>query len=119
MVAFANLAQLHFIDKEVQHALRDALNDSFPNLVGLVSRLKERAFPDWEEICAPEVPPPPAKKEKETKEGTGPNEKQPLPDEPEKGKVCNTINQLINSNYKLKSYSNDIENYRVTKKKRN
>ncbi|XP_023938725.1 failed axon connections [Bicyclus anynana] len=86
VVAFANLAQLHFIDKDVQHALRDSLNESFPNLVGLVSRLKERAFPDWEELCAPEVPPPPAKKEKEVKEGTGPAEKQPLPEDAEKGK---------------------------------
>lgn len=116
MVAFANLAQLHFIDKEVQHALRDSLNDSFPNLVGLVSRLKERAFPDWEEICAPEVPPPPAKKEKETKEGTGPNEKQPLSDEPEKGKVCNT-HQLIKFYLKFKGF-NDVPNYRATKKRR-
>lgn len=57
VVAFANLAQLHFIDKEVSHPLRDALNDSYPNLVGLVTRVKERAFADWDEICAPiEVP---------------------------------------------------------------
>ncbi|KAL0851986.1 hypothetical protein ABMA28_000260 [Loxostege sticticalis] len=90
VVAFSNLAQLQFIDKDVAHPLRDAMNESFPNLVGLVSRIKERAFTDWDEICATldlnAHLPKPAKETKETKEGTGPAEKQPLPEEPEKGK---------------------------------
>ncbi|XP_059055348.1 failed axon connections [Achroia grisella] len=90
VVAFSNLAQLHFIDKDVAHPLRDAMNDSFPNLVGLVSRIKERAFLDWDDICTTldlnAHLPKPVKEVKETKEGTGPAEKQPLPDEPEKGK---------------------------------
>ncbi|XP_063373648.1 failed axon connections [Cydia amplana] len=90
VVAFSNLAQLNFIDKEVAHPLRDAINDSFPNLVGLVSRIKERAFHDWDDICTTldlnAHLPKPVKDIKETKEGTGPAEKQPLPDEPEKGK---------------------------------
>ncbi|CAH0703618.1 unnamed protein product [Spodoptera exigua] len=90
VVAFANLAQVHFIDKEVAHPLRDAMNELFPNLVGLVSRIKERAFNDWDDICSTldlnAHLPKPAKEVKETKEGTGPAEKQPLPDEPEKGK---------------------------------
>ncbi|XP_045530859.1 failed axon connections [Pieris brassicae] len=85
VVAFANLAQLHFIDKEVPHLLRDAMNESFPNLVGLVSRIKERAYPDWDEICVSEVAPPAKKEAKETKEGTDKPEKQPL-EEPEKEK---------------------------------
>ncbi|XP_004929847.1 failed axon connections isoform X2 [Bombyx mori] len=89
VVAFSNLAQLQFIDKEVEHPLRDAMNDSFPNLVGLVSRIKDRAYQDWDEICTTldlnaHVPKP--KEAKETKEGTGPAEKLPLPEEPEKGK---------------------------------
>lgn len=93
MVAFANLAQLHFIDKEVSHPLRDAMNESFPNLVGLVSRIKEKAFHDWDDICTTldmnAHLPKPVKETKETKEGTGPAEKQPSPpaEEPEKGKV--------------------------------
>lgn len=90
VVAFSNLAQLHFIDKDVAHPLRDAMNESFPNLVGLVSRIKERAFHDWDDICTTldlnAHLPKPVKEVKETKEGTGPAEKQPLPDEPEKGK---------------------------------
>ncbi|CAK1555011.1 unnamed protein product [Leptosia nina] len=87
VVAFANLAQLHFIDKDVPHLLRDAMNDSFPNLVGLVSRIKERAYPDWDEICASSEAVAPASKKdaKETKEGTGQPEKQPL-EEPDKEK---------------------------------
>ncbi|XP_028168917.1 failed axon connections [Ostrinia furnacalis] len=101
VVAFSNLAQLQFIDKDVSHPLRDAMNESFPNLVGLVSRIKERAFTDWEDICATldlnAHLPKPVKEAKEAKdkdkeakdkdkEGTGPAEKQPLPEEPEKGK---------------------------------
>lgn len=87
VVAFANLAQIHFIDKEVAHPLRDSMNESFPNLVGLVSRIKECAFRDWDDICATldlnaHLPKP----VKEAKEATAPAEKQPLPDEPEKGK---------------------------------
>lgn len=90
VVAFANIAQLHFIDKEVSHPLRDAMNESFPNLVGLVSRIKERVFHDWDDICATldlnaHLPKPP-KETKETKEGTGPAEKQ-VADDAEKGKV--------------------------------
>lgn len=95
MVAFANLAQVHFIDKEVAHPLRDGMNESFPNLVGLVSRIKERAFNDWDDICNTldlnAHLPKPVKELKETKEGTGPAEKQPLPDEPEKGKVTTSL----------------------------
>ncbi|KAJ0183903.1 hypothetical protein K1T71_000326 [Dendrolimus kikuchii] len=92
IVAFSNLAQLHFINKEVSHPLRDAINDSFPNLVGLVSRIKERAYPDWEEICtaidsnAQPAKSKEAKEPKDTKEATTPAEKQSLPDETEKGK---------------------------------
>lgn len=70
------------------------MSELFPNLVGLVSRIKERAFNDWDDICSTldlnAHLPKPVKETKDTKdnkEGTGPNEKQPLPDEPEKGKV--------------------------------
>ncbi|XP_068633091.1 failed axon connections [Battus philenor] len=90
VVAFANLAQLHFIDKEVAHPLRDAMIESFPNLVGLVTRVKERAFNDWDDICRTldlnAHLPKPKDQGKETKEGTGAAEKQPPSDEPEKGK---------------------------------
>ncbi|CAG5007155.1 unnamed protein product [Parnassius apollo] len=90
VVAFANIAQLHFIDKEVPHPLRDALNESFPNLVGLVTRVKERAFADWDDICRTldlnAHLPKPKDQSKDSKESSAPAEKQPLPDEPEKGK---------------------------------
>lgn len=109
MVAFANLAQLHFIDKEVEHQLRDAMNESFPNLVGLVSRIKERVFPDWDDICTTldlnaHIP---KKDAKETKEGTGPAEKQPLAEETEKGKVnrrCYSAFSEVKSSEKCYTY---------------
>lgn len=52
VVAFANLAQILFIDKETQFALRDYMAEKCPNLVGHCSRMKERCFPDWDEICS-------------------------------------------------------------------
>lgn len=83
IVAFASLAQVYFIDKEVQYSLRDYMQESCPNLVGHVNRMKERCFPDWEDICKTldlnsHLPKPPLeekenkeekKKEKEEKEG--------------------------------------------------
>ncbi|XP_063215779.1 failed axon connections isoform X2 [Bacillus rossius redtenbacheri] len=51
VVAFATLAQIYFINKEVQYPLRDFMQDNCANLVGHVNRMKERCFPDWEDIC--------------------------------------------------------------------
>nr|CAH7729674.1 unnamed protein product [Callosobruchus chinensis] len=51
VVVFAHLAQIYFIDKEVSYPLRDYMTEHCPNLVGLVNRMKERCFSDWEEIC--------------------------------------------------------------------
>lgn len=75
VVAFANLAQVYFIDKEVNYPLRDFMQENCANLVGLVNRMKERCFPDWEDMCKnldmnSHLPkPPPEEKEKEEKEG--------------------------------------------------
>lgn len=52
VVAFSNLAQIYFIDKEVSYPLRDYMTEHCPNLVGLVNRMKERCFSDWDDICA-------------------------------------------------------------------
>ncbi|KAJ1524988.1 hypothetical protein ONE63_009839 [Megalurothrips usitatus] len=76
VVAFANLAQVYFIDKEVSYPLRDFMQESCANLVGLVNRMKERCFPDWEDMCKnldmnshlPKPPPEEKEKEKEGKE---------------------------------------------------
>ncbi|GAB0087703.1 Failed axon connections [Sergentomyia squamirostris] len=51
VVSFAVLSQLHFISKDVNLPLRDFMSASCPNLVGHVSRMKERCFADWDEIC--------------------------------------------------------------------
>ena len=50
VVAFAHLSQLVYMDSEVECGLRDWLRDNCPNLVDLCDRLKEKAFPDWEDL---------------------------------------------------------------------
>lgn len=52
VVAFGVLSQIHYISADVSLALRDYMTESCPNLVGHVSRIKERCFSDWEEICS-------------------------------------------------------------------
>lgn len=74
VVAFANLAQIYFIDKEISYPLRDYMSEHCANLVGHVNRMKERCFPDWEDICTTldlnsHLPKPPADDAKD-KEGT-------------------------------------------------
>lgn len=74
VVAFANLAQVYFIDKEVTYPLRDYMTEHCANLVGHVNRMKERCFPDWEDICTTldlnSHLPKPAPEEGKNKEGT-------------------------------------------------
>lgn len=96
MVAFAHLAQIYFIDKEVSYSLRDYMTESCPNLVGHVNRMKERCFADWEEICTtldlnshlPKPAPEEAKdKEAQKDEKEGDKEKEPEDKDLEKEKV--------------------------------
>lgn len=72
VVVFAHLGQIYFIDKEVSFALRDYMTESCPNLVGLVNRVKDRCFPDWDDICTTldlnSHLPKPAPEEKDNKE---------------------------------------------------
>lgn len=73
IVAFANLAQVLYIDKEIPFPLRDFMQENCANLVGHCSRMKERCFPDWDEICATldmntHLPKPEKTEEKEGKE---------------------------------------------------
>ncbi|XP_068211742.1 failed axon connections isoform X3 [Palaemon carinicauda] len=81
VVAFANLAQVAFMDKEVSYSLRDWMSENCNNLVEFCNRVKERAFPDWDEMCSnldlnshlPKPPPKeeePAEKEEEKTEKT-------------------------------------------------
>ncbi|XP_054290328.1 failed axon connections-like isoform X2 [Macrosteles quadrilineatus] len=75
VVAFANLAQIYFVDKEVSFPLQDYMQESCANLVGLVNRMKDKCFPDWEDICTTldlnsHLPkPPPEEKDKEKDKG--------------------------------------------------
>ncbi|KAI7815616.1 failed axon connections [Rhyzopertha dominica] len=96
VVAFAHLAQIYFIDKEVSYSLRDYMTESCPNLVGHVNRMKERCFADWEEICTtldlnshlPKPAPEEAKdKEAQKDEKEGDKEKEPEDKDLEKEKV--------------------------------
>uniref|UniRef100_T1HVN9 Failed axon connections fax protein/glutathione s-transferase-like protein n=2 Tax=Rhodnius prolixus TaxID=13249 RepID=T1HVN9_RHOPR len=71
IVAFANLAQIYFIEKDLQYSLQEFMQENCANLVGHVNRMKERCFPDWEDICTTldlnsHLPKPPPE-EKETK----------------------------------------------------
>lgn len=83
VVAFANLAQVAFMDKEVSYSLRDWMSENCNNLVEFCNRVKERAFPDWEEMCSnldlnSHLPKPPPKEEEpveEKKEETEKTEK--------------------------------------------
>ncbi|XP_078044667.1 failed axon connections [Augochlora pura] len=52
VVGFAHLAQILYIDKDTPYSLRDYMQENCPNLVGHCSRMKERCFPDWDEICS-------------------------------------------------------------------
>lgn len=68
VVAFANLVQVAFMDKEVSYTLRDWMSENCNNLVEFCNRVKERAFPDWDEMCAnldlnSHLPKPPPKEE--------------------------------------------------------
>ncbi|XP_022171231.1 failed axon connections [Myzus persicae] len=74
VVAFANLAQLFFLDKDVECPLRDYLVDNFGNLVEHTNRIKERCFPDWEDMCKnldlnSHLPKPPPVEEKPKEDG--------------------------------------------------
>ncbi|XP_076626278.1 failed axon connections isoform X2 [Colletes latitarsis] len=73
VVAFAHLAQILYIDKDTPYSLRDYMQENCPNLVGHSSRMKERCFPDWDEICSTldmntHLPKPEKQEEKEGKE---------------------------------------------------
>lgn len=51
VVVFSSTAQIYFISDESKYALKEFMVEQCANLVGHVSRIKERCFPDWDEIC--------------------------------------------------------------------
>lgn len=73
VVAFSNIAQLVYMDSEIEVTLRDFLLQQCPNLKDFCERVKERAFPDWDEMLntldlnthLPKPPPEEEKKEEE------------------------------------------------------
>jgi len=87
IVAFAHLSQIANVDDCVVYDLRDWMKENCLKLVGLLQRLRERCYPDWEKITTtlkmnthlPEPEPEPEKKEeeKESKEKEAAKEKEP------------------------------------------
>jgi len=55
VVAFAHLAQLVYMDSEIKCGLKEWLSEKCTNLVALCDRIKEKAFPDWDELLAPKI----------------------------------------------------------------
>ncbi|XP_057371542.1 failed axon connections-like [Daphnia carinata] len=51
VVVFSNIAQLVVVDKEVAHPLRDWLLEEGKNLVQHFEKIKEKYYPDWQEMC--------------------------------------------------------------------
>jgi len=51
VVAFSSIAQLVAIEKEVAHPLRDWLLENAQNLVQHFEKMKEKYYPDWDEMC--------------------------------------------------------------------
>jgi len=84
IIAFANLSQIANVDKCVEYDLRDWMEQNCPNLMGLLARIRERCYPDWDAILStlkmnthlPE-PEPEKEEEKESKEKEATKEKEP------------------------------------------
>jgi len=51
VVVFSNVAQLVVVDKDVKHELRDWLVENAANLVQHFEKIKEKYYPDWQEMC--------------------------------------------------------------------
>ncbi|KAK9499584.1 hypothetical protein O3M35_002602 [Rhynocoris fuscipes] len=100
VVAFANLAQIYFIEKDLQYSLQEFMLENCANLVGHVNRMKERCFPDWEDICTTldlnsHLPkPPPEEKETKGKDEEKKAEKEGDNENEEKEKVIINIFQI-------------------------
>lgn len=81
------MSQITNVDKCVEYDLRDWMQENCPNLMGLLERIRERCYPDWEKITStlkmnthlPEPEPEPEKKEeeKESKDKEAAKEKEP------------------------------------------
>lgn len=51
VVVFSNIAQFVVVDKDVAHPFRDYIHQNCQNLLKHFERIKERYYPDWEEMC--------------------------------------------------------------------
>lgn len=88
IIAFANLSQIAYIDKSVDYELRDWMAENCPGLMALLTRVKERCYPDWDEMTKTlgmnthiPVPPPEEKKDDEKEKESKDTEKEPIKEE--------------------------------------
>lgn len=51
LVVFSNTAQLVVVEKEVSHPIRDWFMENCKNLVAHFEKIKEKYYPDWQEMC--------------------------------------------------------------------
>lgn len=82
VVVFSHVAQLLVVDPTVVHPLRDWINENGKNLVQHFETVKQKCFPDWDEMCStldlnthiPKPPPPPPAAEEEKKDAEKPQD---------------------------------------------
>jgi len=87
-VAFAHLSQIAYVDKSVPYDLRDWMEEHCPKLMGHLSRMKERCFPDWEDMTTKLMLNPHLVEEKKEEPA---KEKEDLKDEKEKDEKVEEI----------------------------
>uniref|UniRef100_A0A0P6G316 Failed axon connections n=1 Tax=Daphnia magna TaxID=35525 RepID=A0A0P6G316_9CRUS len=102
VVVFASTAQIYFISDDAKYALKEFMVEQCANLVGHVSRIKERCFSDWDEICNnlelnPHLPKP-EPEVKENKEGADTEKAAEQDKESDKELVKEKVDEKIDEN---------------------
>ncbi|KAL7011435.1 hypothetical protein ACKWTF_014265 [Chironomus riparius] len=102
VVVFSSTAQIYFISDDAKYALKEFMVEQCANLVGHVSRIKERCYPDWDEICNnlelnPHLPKP-EPEVKENKEGADTEKAAEEEKESDKELVKEKVDEKIDEN---------------------
>jgi glutathione S-transferase len=102
VVVFSSTAQIYFISDDVKYALKEYMVEHCANLIGHVSRIKERCYPDWDEICNnlelnPHLPKP-EPEVKENKEGADTEKAAEQDKESDKELVKEKVDEKIDEN---------------------
>jgi len=102
VVVFSSTAQIYFISDDAKYALKEFMVEQCANLVGHVSRIKERCYSDWDEICNnlelnPHLPKP-EPEVKENKEGADTEKAAEQDKESDKELVKEKVDEKIDEN---------------------